>query len=134
MIDAESIELKRKHVAQVLLQLTTDYQLAKAERRLLAECLDDDAAFTLLEELELLTVGIRGWGCQFSTAVSMESREASAQLKGLSVFKVPSISNFYFDDAVQSERMKLYISLLDYLRLLLLEYCQAIASTEAVAA
>ncbi len=135
-IDDGSLEIKRKHVAQVLSQLTIDYQLAKAERRLLSESLgSEDTAFTLIEELELLTVGIRGWGCQFSAATSIENtREAIAQLRGLRVFQVPNITEFYFDESTQSERLKLYISLLDYLRLLLLEYLEAIASEESIAA
>ncbi|MEO0768828.1 MAG: hypothetical protein AAFY72_05250 [Cyanobacteria bacterium J06649_4] len=132
----ERLELQRKHIAQVLAQLTTDYQQAKAERQALATQLPEEASgFSLLEELELLTVSIRGFGSQFITSNGVSNqREAVGQLRQMRVFNVPSIAQFYFDMSIDSERLKLYVSLLDYLRLLILEYLQANAAEEVFAA
>lgn len=132
----ERFELQKKHVAQVLTQLTTDYQQTKAERQVLAaQPFNEETAFSLLEELELLTVSIRGLGSQFITSAGLGNQsEAVAQLKGLSAFDIPLIAQFYFDKSIESERLKLYVSLLDYLRLLILEYVQTSITEEAVAA
>jgi hypothetical protein len=132
----DQLELQRKHVAQVLEQLTADYQQAKAERKKLAELPDNaNEVFTLLEELELLTVDIRGFGCQFVDPAGIKNcQEAISQLKRLRVFDVPTVARFYFDESINAGRMKLYVSLLDYLRLLILEYLQIGSTAEPVAA
>lgn len=135
-INLNSLELQKKHIAQVLAQLTTDYQQAKAERQALAnQPFNETAEFSLLEELELLTVSIRGFGSQFIAPTGLSNQpEVVAQLKQLRAFDVPSIAQFYFDTSVESERLKLYVSLLDYLRLLILEYLQTSTAEEAIAA
>ncbi len=135
-INLNSLELQKKHIAQVLAQLATDYQQAKAEKLALAsQPFNEDTEFSLLEELELLTVSIRGFGCQFITATGVGNQsDAVRQLKQMRVFDVPSIAKFYFDASVESEYLRLYVSLLDYLRLLILEYLQPSTTGEAVAA
>jgi hypothetical protein len=135
-INLERPELQTKHIAQVLAQLTTDYQQAKAERQALAnQPFNEATEFSLLEELELLTVSIRGFGSQFITSAGLSNPpEAVGQLQQMKVLEVPSIAQFYFDMSVESERLKLYVSLLDYLRLLILEYLQASAADGAIAA
>ena len=135
--DIEDTVAKKNHVAHVLAQLSTDYQQASSERQVLRDyAINMDTEFTLLEELELLTVGVRGLGTQFVASASARAdREAIVlQLKSMKVFDVAVISQFYFDDSVKSERMELYVSLLDYLRLLILEYSQINAVAESVAA
>ncbi|PZO12214.1 MAG: hypothetical protein DCF25_18075 [Leptolyngbya foveolarum] len=51
-------------------------------------------------------------------------------LRHLNVFNVPVVAHFFFDDSIESERMRLYISLLDYLRLLILEYLPTSVASE----
>ncbi|MEM8502722.1 MAG: hypothetical protein AAF716_06165 [Cyanobacteria bacterium P01_D01_bin.1] len=136
MESSEALDVQKKHVSQVLKQLADDYQQTRDERRALALAgSDDDIEFTLLEELELLTVSIRGLGLQFASSTSVnDSRETVAQMKRLKVFDVPIVAQFYFDDSIGFDRLKLYISLLDYLRLLVLEYLEVSMTTESVAA
>ena len=51
-INLNSLELQKKHIAQVLAQLTTDYQQAKAERQALAnQSFNEATDFSLLEDL-----------------------------------------------------------------------------------
>lgn len=135
-INLNSLELQKKHIAQVLAQLTTDYQQAKAERQALAnQSFNEATDFSLLEELELLTVSIRGLGSQFISPTGLSNQpEAVAQLNQLRAFDVPAIAQFYFDISVESEHLKLYVSLLDYLRLLILEYLETSTAEEAIAA
>lgn len=132
----ENLELQKKHIAQVLTQLTVDYKQAKEERQALAkQPFNETTEFSLLEELELLTVSIRGLGSQFITPAGLNNQpETVAQLKQLRAFDVPAIAQFYFDTSVPFERLKLYVSLLDYLRLLILEYLQTSTANEAIAA
>lgn len=81
------------------------------------------------------SVSIRGFGSQFIAPTGLSNKpEVVAQLKQLRAFDIPSIAQFYFDTSVESERLKLYVSLLDYLRLLILEYLQTSTAEEAIAA
>lgn len=132
----EIFDMRKKHVAQILKQLTDDYQQTRDERTALAKAIDTETDdFTLLEEIELLTVSIRGFGSQFVSQNGIaNSQVAIAQLKQLKVFDIPAIAQFCFNDSIKSDQLKLYISLLDYLRLLVLDYLIASLTTEPVAA
>ncbi|MEO1685280.1 MAG: hypothetical protein AAFS06_18730 [Cyanobacteria bacterium J06631_12] len=59
---------------------------------------------------------------------------AIAHLKQLTVFDIPTIQKFYFDDSTEFEGVKRYINSLDYLRLLVLDYLQSTSVEETVAA
>jgi hypothetical protein len=114
---------QQEHIAQVLQQLTVDYQMARAERKLISEQ-DSDEEFSLLEELELLTVDICGYASQVkrSGRVSQNDEQAIAHLQNLRMFDRPVVAQFYAQ--AQFPRIRSYIRLLDYLRLLVLEYLQ----------
>ena len=126
-------EQQKAHVACVLAQMLLDYKGARAERQAIAKTLsDDDSDFSLLEELELLTTDIRGIGSRFVASQIDNHQDVIGQLERLQVLNVPSVKEFYFDPAMQAERLKLYISLLDYLRLLLIGYLQTEVAPVAV--
>jgi hypothetical protein len=119
-------ETRQGHVASILRQLNCDYQSAKSERLALAEVYPgSDEAFVLLEELELLTVDICGYANQVKDAGSIRNPDlAIAQLQALNVLGNVAIVRFYSDTPAEYPQIQAYIRLLDYLRLLTLEYLQ----------
>ncbi|MBE9205888.1 hypothetical protein IQ244_05035 [Nostoc sp. LEGE 06077] len=113
-----------RHIIQLLAQLTIDYQNSKSERQAIAHQLSaSETEFTLLEEIELLTTDIRGYGSQIKARGYIENpQQAIEQLKQKRVFDVPSISQLYLHNSYEYENIKSYLRMLDYLRLLILEY------------
>ncbi|MEI1375856.1 hypothetical protein PQG02_13030 [Nostoc sp. UHCC 0926] len=119
-------ELTKKNIVQLLGQLTNAYQTTRTERQEIAiQFPPANEEFSLLEELELLTVNLRGYANQFkSTGRIINKDHAIEQLQAMRVLNVPQIANFYFASNGNFEQIKSYIRTLDYLRLLLLEYLQ----------
>lgn len=120
-------ELLKNLIAQLLEQLTIDYKNTKVERQQLAAMIPaSQEEFTLLEELELLTVDIRGYGSQIKARGWIDNeREAIDKLQAMGVFEVPAIAQFYLTSQGEYEQIKAYIRMLDYLRLLVLEYLRS---------
>ncbi|KOP25213.1 hypothetical protein AMR41_17575 [Hapalosiphon sp. MRB220] len=112
------------NIIQLLEQLTIYYQNTKSERQAIAHQFPvSETEFTLLEEIELLTTDIRGYASQIKARGYIENpQQAIAQLKQKRVFDVPSISQLYLHNSHEYENIKLYLRMLDYLRLLILEY------------
>lgn len=119
-------ELTRENIIQLLVQLTNAYQNIRNERQEInIQFPPDDEEFSLLEELELLTVNLRGYASQLqSTDQIVNKAQVIDQLQAMRVFNVPQIARFYFGSNSKYEQMKSYVRMLDYLRLLLLEYLQ----------
>ncbi|MHC5764241.1 MAG: hypothetical protein ACYTXI_01215 [Nostoc sp.] len=119
-------ELIKKNISQLLAQLTNNYQNTRGERQeIYIHFPPEDEEFSLLEELELLTVNLRGYASQIqSTGQIANQAEAIEQLQAMRVLNIPQIANFYFGSNGNYEQIKSYIRTLDYLRLLLLEYLQ----------
>jgi hypothetical protein len=113
-------------IVQLLAQLTVDYQNTKSERQEIAQnYLGSEEEFSFLEELELVTVSIRGYSSQIDTSEGVEHREeAIADLHQLRVFDRFAIAQFYDEMRSGYLQMRSYIRMLDYLRLLVLEYLQ----------
>ena len=132
--DLDLLSTQKKHVACVLEQLLNDYRQTRVERRAIADALPTtDTEFSLLEELEVLTIGIRGISNQF-ISTNIENRgDVITQLMRMDVFSVPAVAEFYLDSNAKFEGTKLYISLLDYLRLRLLTYLQVERPVSSVA-
>ncbi len=112
------------NIIKLVEQLTIDYQNTKSERQVIAHQFPvSETEFTLLEEIELLTTDIRGYASQIKARGYIENpQQAIAQLKQKRVFDVPSISQLYLHNSHEYENIKLYLRMLDYLRLLILEY------------
>lgn len=114
------------YIAQLLEQLTVNYQNTKLERKQITQNFPhSEAEFTPLEEIELLTVSIRGYASQIATLGSLRNdRQAIAELQKLSVFNNHLIVQLYSEARSHYPQMQSYICMLDYLRLLVLEYLQ----------
>ncbi|MBG1272024.1 hypothetical protein F8S12_39435 [Nostoc sp. WHI] len=119
-------ELIKRNISQLLTQLTNTYQNTRGERQEISiQFPPEDEEFSLLEELELLTVNLRGYASQIqSTGQIVNQAQTIEQLQAMPVLNIPQIASFYFDSNGNYEQIKSYIRTLDYLRLLLLEYLQ----------
>lgn len=119
-------ELIKKNIIQLLAQLTNTYQNTRGERQEISiQFPPEDEEFSILEELELLTVNLRGYASQIqSTGQIVNQTQTIEQLQAMRVLNVPQIASFYFGSNGNYEHIKSYIRTLDYLRLLLLEYLQ----------
>ncbi|TAE60287.1 MAG: hypothetical protein EAZ87_06530 [Nostocales cyanobacterium] len=121
-------ELTKRNISQILSQLTTVYQNTRSERKeITTEFPPANDEFSLLEEIELLTVNLRGYSSQIlSTEQIANKHQVISQLQIMRVFGISTIGNFYFSSNGRYEQTKNYIRMLDYLRLLLLEYLQSV--------
>jgi hypothetical protein len=120
------LAIQQDIIVQLLAQLTVDYQNTKSERKEIAQnYLGSEEEFSFLEEIELVTVSIRGYASQIETSAGVEHREeAIADLHQLRVFDRSAIAQFYDETRSGYLQMRSYIRMLDYLRLLVLEYLQ----------
>jgi hypothetical protein len=121
-------ELTKRNISQLLSQLTNTYQNICSERKeIVTQFPLENEEFSLLEEIELLTVNLRGYASQIAaTSQIINKEQVISQLQGMRVFSVSQICQFYFNNNGKYEQMKSYIRMLDYLRLLLLEYLQSL--------
>ncbi|MBD2741510.1 hypothetical protein H6H02_07870 [Coleofasciculus sp. FACHB-1120] len=126
MLNTQSAEITRNYISHLLKELTVNYQNSKRERKEIASLSPNpDEEFTVLEEIELLTVDIRGYASQIQAQGWIENEpEAIEQLQAMRVFNVPAIARIYFAIDGDYGQIKAYIRMLDYLRLLTLEYLQ----------
>ncbi len=123
----------RNYVNHLLKQLTVDYQNTKQERKEIASLFPaSNEDFTVLEEIELLTSDIRGYASQIQARGRIENeQEAIERLLTMRVFDVPAIAKIYFTTDGDYLHMKAYIRMLDYLRLLILEYLHSARSHQS---
>ena len=117
-------DLTRKNIAKVFDRLIVDYQNAKEDRVRLAENTTTELdEFTVLEEIELFTVDIRGYASQIKSYGKIEQEEKAAmELEKMRLLEVNSVAKWYFESSPDDYwHLKLYVRMLDYLRLLILE-------------
>jgi hypothetical protein len=126
---------QQDQVAHFLDRLTKLDQDAKSERTQAAGYPVPYDSFSLLEELEMLTVSISGYATQIQTTGKVKNTEkAIGDLRRFSVFENPVIRQFYQAAGNDYPKLQAYIQLLDYLRLLSLEYLQFIEQPYSVPA
>jgi hypothetical protein len=122
-------------VAHFLDRLTKLYQEAKSERTQAAADPAPEAGFSILEELEILTVSISGYATQIQATGKVKNTEkAIGDLRQFNVFENPVIGQFYQQADNGYPKLQAYIQLLDYLRLLSLEYLQSASQPDSVLA
>jgi hypothetical protein len=123
-VNTQNPEITRNHITLLLEKLTLDYQNTKEERKEIACLSPAGQEFSLLEEIELLTVDIRGFASQIQARGWIENApQAIKRLQAMRVFDIPTLAQFYFTTNNKDyEQMKAYIMTLDYLRLLIIEY------------
>lgn len=124
---SQNTEAIRNYINHLLKQLIVDYQNTKQERKKIASLPPaSEEDFTVLEEIDLLTSDIRGYASQIQARGWMENeQEVFERLQTMQVFDVPVIAQFYFETNGEYKQMKAYIQMLDYLRLLILEYLRS---------
>lgn len=124
ILNTQNPEVIKSYIALLLKQLTTDYKNTKEERKKIASLpFTSDEEFTVLEEIELLTVDIRGYASQIQVTGSVENRQqAIERLQSIRVTDIPVITQFYLEANDDYQQMKAYIRILDYMRSLILEY------------
>jgi hypothetical protein len=122
--NTQQTDISRNYITHLLGQLTVTYKNIKGEQKEIASLsLASKEEFTVLEEIELLTADIRGYASQIQARGWIENeQETMEQLQKMRVFDVPAIAQFYFATEGDYRQMKAYIRMLDYLRLLILEY------------
>lgn len=119
------VELARDYISQLFQDLILYYQAAKDERKRIAEIWVSEEEFTVLEELELLTADIRGYASQFKVYGRVsEPAAAATKLHKMRILDTPAVAQWYFNSSKDYLKMKFYIQMLDYLRLLVLEYIE----------
>ncbi|MBH8560997.1 hypothetical protein I8748_02185 [Nostoc sp. CENA67] len=125
-LKTQNHEIERNYIIQLLEQLTQDYCNTKQERKEIASLYStSEEEFTLLEEIELLTVNIRGYASQIQTRGWIENQQqAIEKLQNMRFFDIPAIAQFYFASHQAYRQIKVYLQMLDYLRLLMIEYLQ----------
>jgi hypothetical protein len=119
-------EATKTHIMHLLDELKLAYQNTQRERKeIVANFRPSNEEFSLLEEIELLTVTLRGYANQIQAqGWIVNETKAIDQLREMRVFRIPVIVQFYFGSNGKYEQMKGYLRMLDYLRLLMLEYLQ----------
>ncbi|WP_257236927.1 hypothetical protein [Nostoc sp. 'Peltigera malacea cyanobiont' DB3992] len=83
--------MTKRNIVQLLTQLINAYQNTRTERQEIAiQFPPEDEEFYLLEELELLTVNLRGYASQIqSTDKIVNQGQAIEQLQAMQVLNVP---------------------------------------------
>jgi uncharacterized membrane protein len=117
-------DILKTNIVDLLDKLTIAYQNTRGDRQeIISQYKATEQEFSILEEIELITVDLRGYASQIkATGYIKNKSQAIEKLQVMRIFNVPSIAEFYFDAEQKYELMKEYIRILDYLRLLLLEY------------
>jgi hypothetical protein len=130
-LNQQDAKQMKRCISDLFAQMNTDYQQARAERReVTAAFPPSDEAFSVIEELELLTADLRGYASQLQVRDWIENPAAAIdRLQTLRLFSIPSIAQFYFENSQDYPKLKEYVRQLDYIRLLLLEYLQFLSSS-----
>ncbi|NEP42743.1 MAG: hypothetical protein F6K35_27385 [Okeania sp. SIO2H7] len=127
-----AIEVTKNQIGKLLDRLIICERNTKEERKRLLPEWQEAEDFTVLDEMEILTADIRGYASQVNLygAIANEN-EAIQRLENLQVFHKKNVANWYFNTEEEDYlQIKLYLSLLDYLRLLVLKYLQLLATTK----
>ncbi|MBD1928666.1 hypothetical protein H6F74_20785 [Trichocoleus sp. FACHB-90] len=99
----------------------------KDERRKLWEAeKDSEQEYTVWSQLELLSTYISGYVSQITEYgyIRQKSQEAINHLHQLSIFDVDCIVSWYRNSGDEYPKIKQFFELLDYIRLLTLEYIE----------
>lgn len=123
-ITLENKELTKNQIIKLLEQLIIDEQNCIEEKKRIAiDFPTSEEDFTILEEIELLTTYIRGYASQIKAQGYINKKAKTVKnLQKIRVFNIPKISKFYFNNQLNFPLVKNYLQMLDYLRLLILEY------------
>lgn len=122
---AETFE--RRRLAELKNRLFAHEQAMKDERLKLWEFeQESEVEDTVWSELELLSTYVFGYVSQIVSQgkTRQQPSEVISHLHELSIFNTDCIVNWYTASAVEYPNIKQYFELLDYLRLLTLDYVE----------
>ena len=106
--------------------LLQEQQLKEERHRIWLREKESIQEYTVWERLEMLSTDILGYVSQIASKgyTRQQPNEAIKHLHNLSVFEIDCIANWYSTEANDYPQTKQYFELLDYLRLLTLEYIE----------
>lgn len=123
--EAELFE--RNRLSELKSRLFAYEKSLKDERRKLWEVEKESAQeYTVWSQLELLSTYISGYVSQITEYgyIQQKSQEVINHLHQLSIFDVDCIVNWYSNSGDEYPKIKQFFELLDYTRLLTLEYIE----------
>lgn len=136
MAQQDKLKVQREYAIQLLHQLTAEYPTLKLEmKQISGQYPGSDDEFAVLEEFELLIVSICGYAKQIQATGSVKHLDSAiAHLQQLQVFANLTIAQFYSETRGHYPKVQSYLQMLDYLRLLMLEYLQMQQTMQPVSA
>lgn len=123
--EAEIFE--RNRLSELKARLFAYEKALKDERSKLWETeKESEQEYTVWSQLELLSTYIYGYVSQIASYgyTRQEPREAIAHLHQLSIFDIDCIVDWYRNSGDEYPKIKQFFELLDYIRLLTLEYIE----------
>lgn len=119
-------EKAQQKIIVLLEQLTKEYQDLTPEIPLINQAFPaNEEELSIIEEIELLTTDLRGYGSQIKTQRQINQPVTALEfLKKLQIFEIISLENLYFSELSDFPQTKQYLQKLDYLKLLLVEWLQ----------
>ncbi|NER99773.1 MAG: hypothetical protein F6J86_39200 [Symploca sp. SIO1B1] len=118
---------ERNRLAELKNRLFAQERAMKDERRKLWEIeKDSEQAYTVWSKLEILSTYIAGYVSQIVTSgyTRQEPRDVINHLHQLSIFDFDCIVDWYRSSEAEYPKIKQFFELLDYIRLLTLEYVE----------
>jgi hypothetical protein len=127
-MDQHEAELFERHRLSELKSRLFDYEKSmRDERRKLWEAeKESEQEDTVWSQLELLSTYISGYVSQITDYgyTRQKPQEAIEHLHKLSIFDADCIANWYRESGNEYPKIKQFFELLDYIRLLALEYIE----------
>jgi hypothetical protein len=123
----ETETFERNRIAQLLDRLLEHQRSIKEERRKLWHSeKGSQEQYTVLDRLDILSADIIGYASGIASKgyTVQEPNEVINHLHRLSIFNVECIMNWYTSAEEEYPKIKHYFELLDYIRLLTLEYIE----------
>jgi soluble cytochrome b562 len=132
----DKLKAQREYTIRLLNQLTVEYQTLKLEiKQISGQYPGSDEEYGFWEEFELLIVSICGYAKQVQETGNVKHLDSAiAHLQQLQVFANSTISQFYAGTKGQYPKVQTYLQMLDYLRLLTLEYLQMQQTIQPISA
>jgi len=122
---SDNTKTAKEYIDRVAKQLLTDYQHTKEERHKIA-LWEESQEFSILGVIEIFTTDIRGYAAQIIANDNLENtQEITDNLQRLKIFDVSYFTEWYFDHESDYPQIKRYVEILNYLRLLIIEYINA---------
>ena len=127
-MDKNQTELfERKRIAELLNRLKEHGRTMKEERRKLCDSeKDSQGPYFVWDRLEILSADIIGYISRIDSVTYRlkDPQKAISHLHKLSIFDVDCIMKWYPTAAQEYPKIKQYFELLDYIRLLALDFIQ----------